>query len=218
MWACMTLCSLFCLLVHSLCWLRYLILLIYLQAAARWWNTDGLGNAAVYVHPLLTRLALPKHNAHLLVLLWSWICNCPCIGSFKNGFQATLCGTLPSLRPPDVQVLHPHKRCISKAACKIIFGYHSHGKSLLAFWSPILPQHFSVVFQPRGTCFMACFDGVQFIFRKHFPDVLSCSAVGLESRSCSFHGGFPVCENSETENPVTGAAKQMGSSFPIHLI
>ncbi|KAJ6372097.1 hypothetical protein OIU77_002423 [Salix suchowensis] len=51
----------------------------------------------------------------------------------KNGFQGTLCAALPSLRPPDVQVLHSHKRCISKAACKIIFGYHSHGKSLLAF-------------------------------------------------------------------------------------
>jgi len=28
MWTCMTLCSLFCLLVYSLCWLRYLVLLI----------------------------------------------------------------------------------------------------------------------------------------------------------------------------------------------
>ena len=189
----------------------------YLQAAARWWNTNGLGNAVVYLHPLLSRLALPKYDAHLLVLLWSCICNCPCIGSFKNGFQGTLCDTLPSLCSPDVQVLHLHKRCICKAACKIIFGYHFHGKPLLAFWSPILQQHFSVVLQPRGTCFMACLDGVQFIFCKHFPDVLSCSAVGLESKSCPLHGIFPVCENSKTKNPVRGAAKQM-ASFPFHLV
>ncbi|KAJ6860323.1 hypothetical protein NC651_036631 [Populus alba x Populus x berolinensis] len=64
---------------------------------------------------------------------------------------------------------------------------------------------------------MACLDGVQFIFCKHFPDVLSCSAVGLESKSCPLHGTFPVCENSKTKNPVTGAAKQM-ASFPLHFV
>ncbi|KAJ6865684.1 hypothetical protein NC652_037257 [Populus alba x Populus x berolinensis] len=61
--------------------------------------------------------------------------------------------------------------------------------------------------------------GVQFIYllQNHFPDVLSCSAVGLESKSCPLHGTFPVCENSKTKNPVTGAAKQM-ASFPLHFV
>jgi len=193
--------------------IKLLVFLIYLQAAARWWNTHGLGNAFVFLHPLLTRLALPKCDAHLLVPLWSCICNFPCTGPFWNWFQGTLCDSLPSLCSPDVQILHLHKRCICKAACKTIFGYHNHRKSLLAFWSLVLQQHFSVVLQPPGACFMACIDGVQFIFCKHIPDVLACSAVGLESKSCPFHGVFPICENSKTKDPVTGAAKQMASFF-----
>jgi hypothetical protein len=35
----------------------------------------------------------------------------------------------------------------------------------------------------------------------------------LESKSCPFHGVFPICENSKTKDPVTGAAKQMASFF-----
>ncbi|KAL3567710.1 hypothetical protein D5086_030361 [Populus alba] len=51
----------------------------------------------------------------------------------------------------------------------------------------------------------------------HISNMILAIGIGLESKSCPLHGTFPVCENSKTKNPVTGAAKQM-ASFPLHFV
>ena len=196
--------------------IKLLVFLIYLQAAARWWNTHGLGSAFIFLHPLLTRLALPKYNAHLLVPLRSCICDCPCTHPFWNWFQGTLSDTLPSLCSPDVQILHLHQRCICKAACKTIFGYHIHGKSLLAFWLLVLQQHFSVVLQSRGTCFMAYLDGVQFIFCKHIPDVRA-QQLGWNPKVAHFMGFFPYVTIRKPKTQWQALQSKWRPPFPLRL-
>lgn len=108
------------------------------QATARWWNTDGMGNASVLLHPLLTRLALSKHNAYFSVPLWSWICNSSCSLTLWNWLQSALCRSLPSLHPSHVQILHLHWRCLCKATSKVICSNIIPGEYLLACWQVVL--------------------------------------------------------------------------------
>ena len=57
--------------LHRSCYQDYFLLVCeiclssVLQATTKRWNSDGLGNASLYLHPLFTWLALPKHNADL---------------------------------------------------------------------------------------------------------------------------------------------------------
>lgn len=172
------------------------------QATARWWNTNGVGNAPIYLYSLLTRLALQEYNAHLLVSLRCCICYYTCAVSFWNWLQGTLHHTVPSLHPSDVQVLHPHCRCICKASCEAICRHHNPRKSLLAIWLPVLWEGVYLVLESPRSCIVAYYHEFQLIFRKHIPDVLPCPTAGMESKSCSLNGMFPVCEDWKTKNPV----------------
>lgn len=49
---------------------------------------------------------------------------------------------------------------------------------------------------------MARVIGVQFLFCKHFPDVLSGQATGMESKSCLLFGSSPVCKDSKAKDAV----------------
>lgn len=137
--------QLFWLIAYLPCWSEFWRLVNLYQATARWWNTNGVGNAPISLYSLLTRLALQEYNAHLLVSVWCCICNYPCAVSFWNWLQGTLHNTVSSLHPSDVQVLHPHCRCICKAACEAIWRHHNPRKSLLAIWSHVLWEGFCLV-------------------------------------------------------------------------
>lgn len=174
------------------------------QATARWRNAYGVGNAPLYIHPLFTGLALPEHNAHFSVPLWSSIRSCTFTASFSHRFQSALCAALSALHSEDVQVLHSHRRHISQATCKAIRRHSLCRKSLLAKWPSLLQGHFPVVRQPPGPCRVAHLHGVQLILRQHLPDVLPCSTTGMGSEGTTLVGMFPLCEDSETKSSVGG--------------
>lgn len=88
----------YCLLLSVLLLFYTMIHVLNCQATARWWDTNGLGDASVYLYPLFTRLALSEYDAHLSVPLWCALCHCAFTASLWHWFQSTLRTFVPSLR------------------------------------------------------------------------------------------------------------------------
>ncbi|KAJ6959514.1 hypothetical protein NC653_037760 [Populus alba x Populus x berolinensis] len=72
-------------------------------------------------------------------------------------------------------------------------------------------------FNPEGHALWHVLMGFNAYFANTFLMFCRAQQLGWNPKVATLHGTFPVCENSKTKNPVTGAAKQM-ASFPLHFV
>lgn len=168
-----------------------------LQTAPEWWNTHGLGYAAVYLCAVCPRHPQTKNVPVVLSLIWDWIHVTSLEIPFRNWFSAPVLLPCDGVCAGDVKALHadnglPCEAIVTSVSPLLLVFYWNLGHRP----EVLLPEN-HLACRAAVACIVSCLERPQQLFRYYVSTILPRPSAGLAAGT-KVHSRSPsLCEGPD---------------------